>query len=91
MNTFRLTVSTPDGNLLDEDVTFLLVRGAEGDLAILPGHIPFVTVLKPGVCRVEWDDDTERVAHAENGILTVSPDKVTLLSGTFRWTDDETE
>lgn len=85
MNTFMLTIATPDGNLLHESVSALFVRGAAGDLAILAGHIPFVTTVKPGVCRVEMPDTTERTGHCDGGILTVSAEGTTLLSGTFQW------
>ena len=43
MNTFRLIVSSPDGNLFDGDAVMLTLRGVEGDLAIMAGHVPFLT------------------------------------------------
>lgn len=85
MSTYLLTVATPDGNLLHEQVSALFVRGALGDLAILAGHIPFVTTVKPGVCRVEFEDGSEKLGHTDGGILTVSDNETTLLSGTFEW------
>ncbi len=85
MDTFHLTIATPDGNMLDEAVSALFVRGADGDLAILARHIPFVTTVKAGVCRVEFADGSEKAGHTDGGILTVSAQNTTLLSGTFRW------
>lgn len=85
MKTYQLTISTPDGKLLDEQVAALFLRGTMGDLAILAGHIPFVTTVKAGVCRVEFADGSERAGHTDGGILTVSTDKAVLLSGTFAW------
>lgn len=85
MNEFLLTISTPDGNLLSEKVTGLFLRGAEGDLAVLAGHIPFITTVKKGDCRVEFANGTDRTGHTDGGILSVSSDGVTLLSGTFSW------
>ena len=43
MNTFHLTVASPDGNKFDGEVYKLDVRGVEGELAIMAGHIPFIT------------------------------------------------
>ena len=85
MNTFTLTVATPDGNRFSGEAAGLFVRGAEGDLAVLAGHTPFITAVQPGVCRIELPDDTDRTARVDGGLLTVSADRVTLLSGTFRW------
>ena len=85
MNTFQLTVATPDGNRFQGEAVGLFVRGAEGDLAVLAGHTPFITSVQAGICRIELPDDSERTARVDGGLLTVAPERVTLLSGTFRW------
>jgi len=85
MKTYPLTVSSPDGNLFKGDVEQLILRGTEGELAILAGHIPFMTAVKPGVCRIFLDDGTEKTAHTDGGLLSVASDAVTLLSESFRW------
>ncbi len=89
MRTYHLTISTPDGSMLSEEVSALYVRGAEGDLAILAGHAPFVTTIKAGTVRVEMKDGSEKSASTDGGILSVSKDTVTLLSGTFEWKKEE--
>jgi F0F1-type ATP synthase epsilon subunit len=85
MNTFHLVISTPDGNLFDEDAEVLSLRGAEGDLAIMAGHIPFITSVKPGTCSVTLADGSKKEGHTEGGLLTVSADTTILLSGSFHW------
>ena len=85
MNTFRLVVSSPDGNIFEGDVIKIDARGVEGEFAIMAGHIPFVTSLIACGCKVTLPDDTEKTAHCEGGLLTVGNDCVTLLSGTFKF------
>ena len=85
MSTYKLTIATPDGNQFQGEATALFLRGAEGDLAVLAGHTPFITSVQAGVCRIELPDESERTARVDGGLLTVSENKVTLLSGTFRW------
>ena len=85
MNTFRLIISTPDGKLYDEKTVKLSVRGIEGELAVLAGHIPFITSLKPCDCRVENGEGIEKTGHIDGGLLAVTNEKVTLLSGSFCW------
>ena len=63
----------------------LTLRGAAGDLAILAGHAPFVTTVVPCDCKIELEDESERTAHLEGGLLSVSSEGVTLLSSSFRW------
>lgn len=87
MNTFPLVISTPDGHVFSGDAMALMVRGTEGELAILASHAPFVTTVVPCDCKVELPDDTGRVGHMGGGLLTVSPEGVTLLSGSFRWNE----
>lgn len=85
MNTFRLVISSPDGNIFDGEAVMISVRGIEGELAIMAGHIPFVTTVAACDCKIELPDDTDIVGHTDGGLLTVSKDKVTLLSGSFKF------
>ena len=85
MNTFMLTVATPDGNRFQGEVEGLFLRGTEGDLAILAKHTPFFTAVKPGACSIDTPDGNRRTAHTEGGLLSVGADRVTLLSDSFRW------
>ena len=85
MNTFPLTVASPDGKLFHGEAVQLTLRGSEGDLAVLAGHIPFITAVKPGACRILLPDGTERAGRTDGGLLTVAADRVTLLSESFHW------
>lgn len=89
MNTFRLTVATPDGHCFNGEAVSLFLRGAAGDLAILAGHVPFVTAVKPGVCRITLPDGSEKSARIDGGLLTVAQEGTTLLSGSFRFEEAE--
>lgn len=88
MSTFRLVVSSPDGNVWEGDAYMLTVRGIEGELAVMAGHVPFVTAIKPCRCKIELEDGTELYGEADGGILTVSGKVATLLSGTFQMIDE---
>ena len=81
MKTFRLVISSPDGNVFSEDVLGISLRGIEGELAIMAGHIPFITVIKPCTYKIQMPDGEEKTGHTEGGILTVSKEKTTYLSG----------
>ncbi len=85
MNTFHLIVSSPDGNKFEGDVIKLDVRGTEGELAIMAGHIPFVTSLLEAPVIIHLEDDTEKKATAKGGLLTVGSELVTLISGSFEF------
>lgn len=85
MKAFLLKISSPEGDLFSGNVVRLSVRGTEGDLAVMAGHIPFVSYVKPCDCKIEMEDGSEKIGHIQGGVLTVSKDKVILLSGNLSW------
>lgn len=80
MKIFRMTISTPDGNLFDGDIQSISLRGTEGELAVMAGHTPFVTITKPGVCKLLLEDNTETSFETEEGILSVWENKARLVT-----------
>ena len=85
MNTFKLKISTPDGNIYDGQAVKLDVRGIGGELAVMAGHIPFITAVKPGHCNLMLEDGSRREGELDGGILNVASDLTTLLASGFRW------
>ena len=85
MKTFRFVISTPDGNLYDGDIVNISLRGVEGDLAVMANHTPFVTAVKPGRCHMELEDGSQKEFEVERGLLSVSSEHVTLMSGSAKW------
>lgn len=83
MSTFKLTVSSPDGDIFKGEAEKLVLRGSEGDLAVLAGHTPFMTSVKPGECRIHIDSETVKKGKISGGMLAVSESSVTLLSGSI--------
>ena len=83
MKSFKLIVSTPEGNVFDKDVTVLSLRGTEGSLAVMANHVPFITATKEGEVKIVIDDEKEIFALSSDGILTVAKENVTLLCGSF--------
>jgi len=80
-----LQIAAPDGMRFDGEAVQISVRGIEGELAVLSGHIPFVTALKAGECRVYLNDDEIRYARYSGGMITVSKDAVRVISAEFEW------
>lgn len=85
MNVFKLKISTPDGDMFDGEAVKLDVRGLEGELAVMAGHVPFMTALVPCDCRILLADGTERVGVCEGGLLSVAENEVTLLASAYKW------
>jgi len=67
----HLTVTTPRGYLVQAEVDEISAPGALGEFGILPGHIPFMSVLKPGVLSYRGKDGVKQLAVGD-GILQVA-------------------
>lgn len=87
MNTFKLIIASPDGNKFEGEAIKLDVRGVEGELAIMAGHIPFVTSVVKSNCTVWLDDETKKDAKLNGGLLTVENNTATLISGSFEFVE----
>jgi len=89
MKSFKLEIAAPDGLRYDGEAVQVSVRGIGGELAILAGHIPFVTALGKGECRVYLGDDGKDIRRAScgGGMLMVTKECVRILSSDFEWTE----
>lgn len=68
----RLSVTTPRGSIVEADVDELTAPGVLGELGVLPGHVPFMTALKPGVLTYKGRDRAGVLAVGQ-GFLQVAP------------------
>lgn len=63
-------------------ISMLIAKGAGGELGILPGHAPLVTLLQPGPIRVQLEDGSEEIIYVSGGVLEVQPHVITVLADT---------
>jgi len=57
MASFRLDIVTAERTVFSEDVDAVTAPGVEGQLGILPHHIPLMTMLQSGELRVTQGGD----------------------------------
>ena len=62
MDTIKLSIVTPDGEIFNDDVKTVTLPGKEGEFGVLPGHSSLVSSLTVGVIIIEKADSTEAVA-----------------------------
>lgn len=79
MSTFLLEIVTPEHVVFSREVNSLSVRGVEGELGILPGHIPFVTPLQVAPIEIKFEGKTQSIA-VHGGFVEVQKDKVIVLA-----------
>ncbi len=66
----------------------VVATGELGEVGIVPGHAPFLTLLKPGEIRVTLPDGKEDIYYISGGMLEVQPYCVTVLADAVERADN---
>ena len=69
-------------------VRMVSLRGAIGELGILPGHAPLLTSIRPGPVQLRQENGEEQIFYASGGYLEVQPGVVTILADTASRAED---
>lgn len=81
---FHLDIVTPDKPFFSDEVEMVIVRGIEGDMAILEGRAPITTPLKIGMVRI-FQEGQEKVAALVDGYISVVDNKTTIVTEAAEW------
>ena len=78
-------ISSPDGDLFRGEAEKLILRGTEGDLAVMAGHVPFVTAVAKGRCAIVTAGGERKEGILDAGLLTVDRERATVLTTAIEW------
>lgn len=62
------------------EATMVVARTTEGDVGVLPGHAPLLSLLVDGVVDVRTAEGETWVAAVGSGFISVADDRVSILS-----------
>ena len=79
MATLHLEIVTPEARTFSGEAQMVTVPGVEGDLGILPDHMPLMTQVNPGELRITTADGDQYLAIG-SGLLEVLPDRVSVMT-----------
>lgn len=79
MSTMFLDIVTPEKKVYSEEVEMVITKAAEGEIGILPRHVPLVSPIKGKTVRVKKDGVFETF-HVSGGFIEVRSDRVTILA-----------
>ncbi len=79
MAIIKLDVVTAERVVYSDDVDIVIAPAIEGQVAILPHHTPFMTMLEPGEL-VARKGSEEYCLAISGGFLEVRPDRVIVLA-----------
>ncbi|MGJ9414197.1 F0F1 ATP synthase subunit epsilon [Aeromicrobium sp. CF4.19] len=78
--TLRVELVAADRVVWSGEATQVEARTSEGDLGVLVGHAPVLSVLVPGVVQIAGTDGENVAAVVEEGFLSIADDRVSILS-----------
>lgn len=79
MAKLKVEIITAERIVLQDDVDMVVAPGAEGELGILPHHVPLLTSLHVGELRLKKGQEETSLAIT-GGFLEVQPDRVVVLA-----------
>jgi F-type H+-transporting ATPase subunit epsilon len=77
-----------DRKIWSGTATMVIARTVDGEIGILPGHVPVLGVLETGPVRVKVPDGEEVIAAVHGGFLSVADDVVTVLAEVAELADE---
>jgi len=79
MDTFKLEILTPNGEIFSGQAVSVVLPGEEGEFGVLAGHASVTTLLEAGVVDVEKEDKSVEAIVINWGVVQVDEEKVIIL------------
>ena len=84
---YQLRIVTPERVFYEGTVEMVEFNTTEGQIGVLPGHIPMTVIVAPGILTItEAEGVKEAALHA--GFAEILPDRITILAEIIEWPDE---
>ncbi len=78
--TLQVELVAADRTVWSGQATMVIARTVEGDVGILRGHAPLLSLLTDAVVEITAEEGDVVVAAVDGGFLSVAADRVSILS-----------
>ena len=79
MTTLKLQIVTPEAKIYEDDINFVQLPGAEGDMGVYPQHETLITELVAGELHILKNGQTTVMAIGE-GFAEITPTAVGIIT-----------
>ena len=83
----HVEIVTPTAVAFAGEATEVRAPGFLGEFGVLPGHSPFLSVVKPGVVTVQTSEGEHRFVVGQ-GFVEAGPDRLVVLTDSFEMAAD---
>lgn len=84
---FTLRIITPERVFYEGPATMVEFNTTEGEVGVLPGHIPLTVILKPGILRIH-EEEGDKIAALHSGFAEILPEGVNVLAEVAEWPEE---
>ncbi len=82
MSNIKFEIVTPERVVLKEQIKEATIPTKEGEITVLPNHIPLVSILVPGVIELKKENEEKEIISISGGFVEVLKDKIVILADT---------
>ncbi|OGD23597.1 ATP synthase F1 subunit epsilon [Candidatus Azambacteria bacterium RBG_16_47_10] len=80
--TIHFEIVTPERVVLQKEVLQVTVPTKEGEITVLPHHIPLISILKPGIIELKTPSGEKEIVAVSKGFIEVLRNKIVVLADT---------
>ncbi len=84
---FNLRIITPERVFYEGEAEMVEFNTTEGQVGVLPGHIPLTVIIKPGILHIH-EAEGEKMAALHAGFAEILPEGITILAEIVEWPDE---
>ena len=77
---FKLEIISPERIIFSDEVTMVTLPSYEGDMSVLKNHISIITLLRPGIIKVQKNDKNFKEFFVQDGTVEYFNDSLVVLS-----------
>jgi len=81
---YMLRIVTPERVFYEGEVEMVEMNTTEGQIGVLPGHIPLTVIVKPGILLITEAEGVKEAA-LHSGFAEILPDRMTILAEIVEW------
>ena len=79
-NNFKIEIISPEKIIFSNEAKMVTLPSYEGDISILKNHISIITFLRPGIIKVQKNDENFKEFFVQDGTVEYFNDGLVVLS-----------
>ena len=79
-DSFKLEIISPEKIIFSDETKMVTLPSYEGDMSILKNHISIITLLRPGIIKVQKNDKNFKEFFVQDGTVEYFNDSLVVLS-----------